>query len=271
MRVPRGLQDDGRGRAGPLFDRALETEDPKALRALPRTSSRRCGSCCSVRRTSPRGPAPALVGCGWLRAAGIISGIFAEESEGTDFTLLDAEDMLLSQILHLAMHRYHGQLKWAVDVAAATDHFGGQIPGRGIVRLTLRVFKHGRDRQLAALLVKWQEELRHPRSGPQGREDPQFHIEVARGKPGLHNIRLVVHYILVVNDDVTTQQLREVLRPMGAETQDILNSTGRMLIEQGRQEEQRRLAAKLLAKGMPPAQVAELTDLPLEEVQRLMH
>jgi predicted transposase/invertase (TIGR01784 family) len=66
---------------------------------------------------------------------------------------------------------------------------------------------------------------------------------------------------------------------MGAEAQDIPNSTGQRLIEQGREEgreegrreEQRRLASKLLARGTPPAQIAELTDLPLEEVLRLTH
>jgi len=47
--------------------------------------------------------------------------------DGTDFTLLDPEDTLLSLVLHLAMHRYRGQLKWAVDIAAALDHFGPQL------------------------------------------------------------------------------------------------------------------------------------------------
>ncbi len=41
--------------------------------------------------------------------------------------------------------------------------------------------------------------------------------------------------------------------------------------QEGRMEEKREVARKALAKGMSPADVAELTALPLEEVQRLTH
>ena len=39
----------------------------------------------------------------------------------------------------------------------------------------------------------------------------------------------------------------------------------------GRQEEQRKIAAKLLAEGIPPQRVAELVDLPLDEIRKLTH
>ncbi len=36
-------------------------------------------------------------------------------------------------------------------------------------------------------------------------------------------------------------------------------------------EEKREVARRLLARGMAPAEVAEATELPLEEVQKLAH
>ena len=56
-------------------------------------------------------------------------------------------------------------------------------------------------------------------------------------------------------------------------------TVGEQLIEKGRQkgkqegrrEEKLEVARKALAKGMSPADVAELTDLPLEVIQKLSH
>ena len=145
------------------------------------------------------------------------------------------------------------------------------IAGRGIVRLTLLAMKHGRGEELRRAIFEWEDD---------------FRIEAAKGERGLHNIGLIVHYLFVVSDAVTAQDLAEALKPMGSEAQDIPMTTGRRLIEQGhkqgreqgreegreegRREQQLLLAGKLLAQGTPPAEVAELTELPLEEVLGLM-
>ncbi len=84
--------------------------------------------------------------------------------------------------------------------------------------------------------------------------------------------------------ELTELPLEEVLdlmpklNPMESEAQDISGMTGRRLIElgrkeghkQGRREQQLLFAGKLLAQGTPPAEVAELTELTLEEVLGLM-
>ena len=147
-----------------------------------------------------------------------------------------------------------------------------ELAGPGIVRLTLLAFKHGRGGHLASVVFEWQED---------------FRIEAGRGEPGLHNIRLVVEYVMVVDDSVETEILVEALRPMGAETQDIPKTTRQRLMqearrlaheegrrlghEEGRREGRLEVAARALAKGTPPAEVAELTGLTLEEVLELTH
>jgi len=119
--------------------------------------------------------------------------------------------------------------------------------------------KHGRNAELRRAIFEWED---------------NFRIEAAKGERGLHNIGLIVHCLLVVSDVVTDQDLAEALKPMGREAQDIPMTTGRRLIEQGREqgrrEQQLLFAGKLLAQGTPPAEVAELTELPLEEVLGLM-
>ena len=163
----------------------------------------------------------------------------------------------LDEPARIALRPYLPQVRYLLeDVSATADEALG---GRGIARLTLLVFKHGRSEQLATLVFGWQED---------------FRTEVARGEPGLHNIRLVVEYLLVVSEVVNVDDLTEALRSM-PEAQDISKSTGRMLVEQGIEQgiEQGRkeVALKLLAKGMPPVEVAEVTELPLEQVLRLAH
>jgi predicted transposase YdaD len=157
------------------------------------------------------------------------------------------------------------RLRYLLEVVTTTPDEA--MAGRGIVRLTLLAMKHGRCEQLRTAIFDWEED---------------FQIEVAKGARGLHNIGLIVHYLLVVSDVVTDQDLAEALKPMGSEAQDIPMTTGRRLIEQGREqgieqgreqgrrEQQQLFARKLLAQGTPPAEVAELTELPLEEVLGLM-
>jgi len=80
---------------------------------------------------------------------------------------------------------------------------------------------------------------------------------------------------MLVNPEATQESLSEALKPMGTEAQDLPKTYGQKLLEQGRDEGELRakqaLARKLLAKGTPPSEVAELTELPLEEVQKLTH
>jgi predicted transposase/invertase (TIGR01784 family) len=153
---------------------------------------------------------------------------------------------------------YLPRLRYLLEVVTTTPDEA--LAGRGIVRLTLLAMKHGRKEELRRAIFEWEDD---------------FRIEAAKGERGLHNIGLIVHYLLVVSDVVTDQDLAEALKPMGREAQDIPMTTGRRLIEQGieqgRREQQQLFARKLLAQGTPPAEVAELTELPLEAVLDLMH
>jgi hypothetical protein len=119
----------------------------------------------------------------------------------------------------LATSRGGGELRYLLEVVTTTPDEA--MAGRGIVRLTLLAMKHGRGEQLRTAIFDWEED---------------FRIEAAKGARGLHNIGLIVHYLLVVSDAVTAQDLAEALKPMGREAQDIPMTTGRRLIEQGREE-----------------------------------
>jgi hypothetical protein len=105
------------------------------------------------------------------------------------------------------------------------------------------------------------------------REDLQDLL--AKGKPGLRYLGLLVQYVMMVNPEATQESLSEVLKPMGTEAQALPKTCGMRLVEQGveqgRREEKLEVARKLLALGRPPSEVALATDLPLEEVLRLAH
>jgi predicted transposase/invertase (TIGR01784 family) len=80
---------------------------------------------------------------------------------------------------------------------------------------------------------------------------------------------------MLVNPEATQESLSEALEPMGTEAQDLPKTNGQRLLEQGRDEGRRQnqleVARRLLAKGMRPADVADATDLPPEEVHKLTH
>ncbi len=130
------------------------------------------------------------------------------------------------------------------------------------------LFEHGRGPEVLKQLPRWEDE---------------FRIEVARGKPGLQNLTLLVTYLMTVNEHVTVDALAEFLEPMGDAAKEIPMSIVQQQREEGRQEGRQegeakgrqdallQTARKALAKGMSPADVAELTDLPLEEIQKLAH
>jgi len=151
------------------------------------------------------------------------------------------------------------------EVASLPDE---QIPGHGAVRLTLLLFKTGRIPDVLDLVPSWTEE---------------FRMEAARGKPGLRILSLLVEYLLRVNENVSVGALAEFLAPLGDEIKEIPMTVGEQLIEKGRQEgrqegeaagrhkEKLDVARKALAKGMSPVDVADLTDLPVDEVQTLAH
>ena len=155
------------------------------------------------------------------------------------------------------------------EVAKIPDE---QIPGQGVVRLTLLLFKHAQLQDVLDRLPQWEEEFRR---------------EVSRGAPGLRNVALLVEYLFRVNKQVTVEALVDFLTPMGDDAKEIPMTLGEQLIEQGRQEgrqegeavglqkgrreEKLEVARKALAKGMSPPDVAELTDLTIEEVHNLAH
>lgn len=126
----------------------------------------------------------------------------------------------------------------------------------GIGRLTLLALKFGRSAELRTLIFEWEEDLQ---------------VEVAKGNRGLHYIGILVQYLLLVNPELTPDDLSEALKPMGTEAQELPKTYGLKLIEQGRREEKIEIARKLLARGMNPVDVAEATGLPVEEVQELAH
>ncbi len=139
-----------------------------------------------------------------------------------------------------------------------------RLPGHGIVRLTKLMFKHGSRPEIIELLPQWEAE---------------FRVEVSRGETGLQNLAEIVEYLLKVNEHVSVSALTEFMAPMGDEAKEIPMTVGEQLIEKGRLEgeakgrrqNQLEVARRLLARGMSPAEVADATDLPLEEVQKLTH
>lgn len=142
------------------------------------------------------------------------------------------------------------------------------LPGRGVVRLTLLLFKHGRGPNVLNQMPQWEQE---------------FRVLVSSGEPGLRNLALLVEYLLTVNEHVSVDALGEFLAPMGDKAREIPMTVGQQLREQGlkeglqrgrlegRIEEKRDVARRLLARGMDPAEVAEATELSLKEVQELAH
>ncbi len=147
-----------------------------------------------------------------------------------------------------------------------------KIIGQGIASLTLLLFKYGRLRELLDLLPDWVDD---------------FQAEFSLGDPGLHNVKLLVRYMMTVNDEVSVNALEEFFAPFGDEAKEIPMTVGEQLIEKGRREGEQKgrregeqkgrhdallqTARKLLARGMSPVDVAEATDLPLKEVQVLTH
>jgi predicted transposase YdaD len=155
-----------------------------------------------------------------------------------------------------------------------------KFPGHPVVRLTLHLLRYGR---LSDLLLRLRD------------LEDDFREVVDQDAPDLRILRLFVHYILTVNEYVTVDELVEFLAPMGDKAKEIPMTVGEQLIEKGRQEgemkgrqegemkgrqegemkgrreNQLEVARKALAKGMSPSDVADLTELPLEEVQTLAH
>ena len=146
------------------------------------------------------------------------------------------------------------------------------LPEQVVVRLTLLLFKHGRRPGLLEHLLEWLDD---------------FRLLVSRGEPGLRNLELLVEYLMKVNEHATVDAMTEFLTPLGDEAKEIAMTVGEQLIEKGRQEGEQvglqkgrqeghreallQTARKALTKGMSPADVADLTDLSLEEVQKLAH
>lgn len=136
--------------------------------------------------------------------------------------------------------------------------------GRGVPRITMLALKFGRSADLWTAIFASEDDLREVLSNP----------EVL-----LHLAGLLVEYLMSVNPALTADELSEAMKPMGTEAQELPKTYLSRMVEKGRDEgrdEGRRerdleLARKALAKGMSPAEVADLTDLPLDEVQKLAH
>jgi len=132
--------------------------------------------------------------------------------------------------------------------------------GPGAARMALLALKFGPSADLWMAIFESEEDLRQlPSEGPEL----------------LHLAALLVEYLLTVNPELTPDELSEALKPMGTEAQELPKTYLQQKVEMGRQEgrmeEKREVARKALARGMSPADVAELTALSLEEVQKLAH
>ena len=121
--------------------------------------------------------------------------------------------------------------------------------------------------------------------------EDDFSEAVAQGAPDLRIPTLFEKYMMTVNEQATVDAMAEFLAPMGDEVKELPMTLAERLKEEGLQEglqeglkkglkkgrqegrlkEKVEVARKALAKGMSPADLAELTDLPLEEVQQLAH
>jgi len=75
------------------------------------------------------------------------------------------------------------------------------------------------------------------------------------------------------NRRVGEVKAEDVLAPGGIEMnlESVLKQRDEQVRREGRMEEKRDVARRLLAMGRPPSEVAEATGLPLEEVQKLSH
>ncbi|MCK5799019.1 MAG: Rpn family recombination-promoting nuclease/putative transposase [Deltaproteobacteria bacterium] len=167
--------------------------------------------------------------------------------------------------IRTAFHLHLPQLQILLwDLADLPDD---DLPGSGVVRITLFLFKHGRKANILKLLT--------------ARLD-DFHLEVARGSPGLQNITRVINYISEVNEHVSDEAIEAFVAPLGDEAREITMTLAERHrqeglqkgLQKGLQEKQKSLQAvaqKLIDQGMSVAQVAEITELPLEDVQALLH
>jgi hypothetical protein len=132
--------------------------------------------------------------------------------------------------------------------------------GRGCARITLLALKFGRRTEQWKAIFASEDDLHELLSDP---------------KVLLHMAGLLVEYLMSVNPELTADRLSEAMKPMGTEAQELPKTYLSRVVEkerkEARHEKEIEIALKLLAKGMSPAEVAELTDLPLEEVQKLAH
>jgi len=75
-----------------------------------------------------------------------------------------------------------------------------------------------------------------------------------------------------IQEIATPEELESMLDRTIRELKDMGRQEGRQEgLQEGLQEAQRRIAAKLLAEGLSPQRVADLVDLPLEEIRKLTH
>ena len=124
-------------------------------------------------------------------------------------------------------------------------------------------------------------------------------MELARGDAGLKNLDLVITYLLTANEKLSATELSTALADiderLGALTMTLHEMLKRQGLRQGpeqgrrqglrrgleqgleqgrqegRQEVKEAFARKLLTRGMSPAEVAELAELPIDAVRALAH
>ncbi len=200
------------------------------------------------------------------------------------------DSRLLPPILPLVF--YHGERRWnaALELCELIDVAGldaaeldelrpylprlkfmlddlGEVPDAALprqppVHLTLLLFKHGRKPELLELLAANESDLR---------------AMVTTDEARLRVFGFLVQYILTVNDHVTKEALGEMLTTVGREVGEMAMTEYDRLIEQGlqkglqkgRQEVRASVARRLLAKGVAIEDVAELVELPIDEVRKL--
>ena len=86
-------------------------------------------------------------------------------------------------------------------------------------------------------------------------------VELARQIPDKEQESFVLAGILTFTDKIINEKTRQYIKEVLGMTQ-----VGRMLMEEGRQEEARKNARNLLKRGTPLEEIAEILELPVETV-----
>ena len=93
----------------------------------------------------------------------------------------------------------------------------------------------------------------------------------------MRSLSMLVEYVVEVGEEITVESMHDVLDEAGESTEEVAMTLADRLRQEGRLEERQkaiqerhaalvRVASRLLAEGMTPEKITEMTELPLQEV-----